>query len=116
MFFIGPAGTACAYYLASCGVRVVVLEKCTFPRDKICGDVIVPPVQSILKEMGVWQRLTERGCFRWLNVAAVLGESDSSSVVGRMRTGRNAAVQRIVLDEEMMWGEQRNRERAYLCF
>ena len=55
----------------------------------------------------MWQRLVERGCFRWLNVVALVGErAGASSVVGRMRTGRNAAVQRIVLDEEMMWGRR----------
>ncbi len=101
----GPAGSASAFYLASAGARVTVLERAAFPRDKICGDVVVAPMQKLLIEMGVWQRLIERGCFRWLNVAAMVAGTDGSdcSVVGRMRTGRNVAVQRIVLDEEMMW-------------
>ena len=36
----GPAGTTCALALHAAGVRVVLLDKDTFPRDKICGDAI----------------------------------------------------------------------------
>lgn len=36
----GPAGATAAYYLASrYALRVLLLERYTFPRDKICGDV-----------------------------------------------------------------------------
>ena len=33
----GPAGTAAAYDLALQGLRVLILEKATFPRYKVCG-------------------------------------------------------------------------------
>jgi hypothetical protein len=33
----GPAGCSCAFYLASAGARVLLLEKDCYPRDKICG-------------------------------------------------------------------------------
>lgn len=49
----GPAGAAAAYYLASAGVDVAVLEKATFPRDKICGDGLTPAAVSELLLMGV---------------------------------------------------------------
>ncbi len=99
----GPAGTACAFYLASAGVRVLVLEKEAFPRDKVCGDVVTAPVQDLLKDMGVWQRIAERNCFRWLGVSALVGSGGdrSQSVVGPVRSRRNVAVQRVVLDEEL---------------
>lgn len=34
----GPAGTACAMQLSTAMLSVALLEKATFPRDKICGD------------------------------------------------------------------------------
>ncbi|MCU1555125.1 MAG: putative monooxygenase, FAD-binding, partial [Arthrobacter sp.] len=34
----GPAGSTAAYYLAQAGVDVTVLEKTSFPREKVCGD------------------------------------------------------------------------------
>jgi geranylgeranyl reductase family protein len=36
----GPAGCACALALQGSGLRVVLLDKETFPRDKVCGDAI----------------------------------------------------------------------------
>ena len=37
----GPAGTTCAMALEKAGLRIAVLDKDDFPRDKICGDFIV---------------------------------------------------------------------------
>ncbi len=36
----GPAGCACALSLADSGLRIALLEKGTFPRDKVCGDAL----------------------------------------------------------------------------
>lgn len=36
----GPAGTACALALRGSGLRVALLDKSTFPRDKVCGDAV----------------------------------------------------------------------------
>lgn len=98
----GPAGSSCAYYLASAGVRVLLLERESFPRDKICGDVLPAEVHSLLKKMGVWQRIMDRGAFRWLNVVGLVGSDVAeNSVTGVVRDQRPLSVQRIVLDEEL---------------
>lgn len=49
----GPAGSATAHYLAAAGLEVLLLEKSTFPRDKICGDGLTPRAVSELVRMGV---------------------------------------------------------------
>src|ERR1700744_3789908 len=36
----GPAGCACALGLKDAGLKVAMLDKATFPRDKVCGDAI----------------------------------------------------------------------------
>ena len=36
----GPAGCAAACYAAEEGLRVLLLEKDEFPRDKVCGDAV----------------------------------------------------------------------------
>ena len=38
----GPGGSAAAYHLARHGVRVLLLEKSEFPREKVCGDGLTP--------------------------------------------------------------------------
>lgn len=48
----GPAGAATAYHLAAAGVDVLVLEKSSFPRDKICGDGLTPRAVKQLLGMG----------------------------------------------------------------
>jgi menaquinone-9 beta-reductase len=49
----GPAGSTTAYYLAQAGLDVLVLEKATFPRDKVCGDGLTPRAVKSLVQMGV---------------------------------------------------------------
>ena len=48
----GPAGTSCAWKLRDSGLRVVILDKQRFPRDKVCGGWITPPVVDEL-ELGL---------------------------------------------------------------
>jgi menaquinone-9 beta-reductase len=49
----GPAGSAVAYYLATSGLDVLVLEKTSFPREKVCGDGLTPRAVKALTAMGV---------------------------------------------------------------
>jgi geranylgeranyl reductase family protein len=49
----GPAGSAVAYYLATAGRDVLLLEKTRFPREKVCGDGLTPRAVRALTAMGV---------------------------------------------------------------
>ena len=49
----GPAGSSTAHYLAMAGLRVLLLEKSAFPRDKVCGDGLTPRAVAELVRMGV---------------------------------------------------------------
>ena len=49
----GPAGSAAAHYLASAGYDVILVDKCKFPRDKICGDFVSPVAQIELRRLGI---------------------------------------------------------------
>ena len=49
----GPAGSTAAHYLAQAGVDVLVLEKSTFPREKVCGDGLTPRAVKQLVAMGI---------------------------------------------------------------
>ncbi|MFH1895217.1 MAG: NAD(P)/FAD-dependent oxidoreductase [archaeon] len=48
----GPAGSSCASFLAKNNVKVLLLDKAVFPRDKTCGDAIIGKSLGILKELG----------------------------------------------------------------
>jgi geranylgeranyl reductase family protein len=49
----GPAGSATALFLASCGYQVILLDQARFPRDKICGEFVSPAADAILERLGV---------------------------------------------------------------
>ncbi|WP_043440370.1 geranylgeranyl reductase family protein [Arthrobacter sp. L77] len=49
----GPAGSTAAYYLASAGIEVTVLEKTFFPREKVCGDGLTPRATRELQLLGL---------------------------------------------------------------
>jgi geranylgeranyl reductase family protein len=49
----GPAGSTAATYLARAGVDVLLLEKSTFPRDKVCGDGLTPRGVKQVLALGV---------------------------------------------------------------
>ncbi|PZG55797.1 FAD-dependent oxidoreductase [Spongiactinospora gelatinilytica] len=49
----GPAGSTTAFYLAQAGLEVLLLEKTTFPREKVCGDGLTPRAVKQLIAMGI---------------------------------------------------------------
>ena len=49
----GPAGSTAAYHLAQAGLDVLMLEKTSFPREKVCGDGLTPRAVHSLIAMGV---------------------------------------------------------------
>jgi geranylgeranyl reductase family protein len=49
----GPAGSTAAYHLAQAGLDVLLLEKSSFPRDKVCGDGLTPRAVRSLVRMGI---------------------------------------------------------------
>ncbi len=52
----GPGGCTAATLMARSGLRVVLLEKERFPRDKICGDAISGKSVGVLKELGLLEK------------------------------------------------------------
>lgn len=49
----GPAGSAAAITLARAGLDVVLVDQHTFPRDKVCGDGLIPDAHNALRKLGV---------------------------------------------------------------
>ena len=47
----GPAGTIAARQLAAAGVRVRIVDRATFPRDKLCGDTLNPGCLAMLSRL-----------------------------------------------------------------
>jgi len=57
----GPSGAACAYWLASAGHDVVMVERKKYPREKTCGDGLTPRSVKQLEDMGLADELAGAG-------------------------------------------------------
>ena len=64
----GPAGSAAAQFLARAGRSVVLVDAHAFPRDKVCGDGLIPDAHRALARLGV--------------LDAVMAEARSSTTLG----------------------------------
>ena len=53
----GPAGSACAHALAAAGVDVLLADQHRFPRDKVCGDGLIPDAHAALRRLGVYDEV-----------------------------------------------------------
>jgi menaquinone-9 beta-reductase len=61
----GPAGCTAALALGSSGLRVALIEKELFPREKVCGDAVPAYVSKVLNTInpeyaGAFERLAEK--------------------------------------------------------
>ena len=97
----GPAGAACALWLARAGIDTVLVDQHDFPRDKICGDALIPDAHHALKRLGLYDE-----------VMAVAQPSRHLACIGP-RGGRVdvpgsvAVLPRLVLDDIVCRGAQR---------
>lgn len=55
----GPGGATAAAFAADAGLRVLLLDKDTFPRDKICGDAVSGKSVDVLRRLGVLGRVQQ---------------------------------------------------------
>jgi geranylgeranyl reductase family protein len=55
----GPGGSATAHYAAKAGLATLLLDRQEFPRDKACGDGLMPHAASEISLMGLGDWLAE---------------------------------------------------------
>jgi geranylgeranyl reductase family protein len=103
----GPAGAACALALARAGVDVVLVDQHDFPRDKICGDALIPDAHHALRRMGLYDEVMAAA--RPAQHLACIGPRG-----GRVDVpGSVAVLPRRVLDDIVCKGAQRAGARLF---
>src|SRR6267143_1210892 len=96
----GPAGAAAALFAAQSGRRVVVFDRAAFPRDKPCGEGLMPPGPRILAELGLHDAILGTGAPRIDGVViAAAGQVTEPSAFPRGETG--LGVRRLRFDAEL---------------
>lgn len=100
----GPAGSVCGYYAAKGGLRVALLERKSFPRDKYCGDACCVPALRILRDMGVLKELEEKGDVYYPDSGGFVSPGGLSYIgasVEEVGEPLTCAIKRTVLDEHV---------------
>ncbi len=91
------AGCATALNLARRGQHVIVVDRATFPRDKPCGEGILPHGVDELRALGLYDRVAPLGRpFHGIGYHV-----DAIAAVGRFPKGAGLGIRRLVLDEAL---------------
>jgi geranylgeranyl reductase family protein len=103
----GPAGSACAQWLARHGLEVVLVDQHEFPRDKVCGDGLIPDAHHALQRLGVHAEVMAAAqAVRHVGCIGPRG--------GRIDVpGRVAVLQRRVLDDILKRAAERAGARFF---
>jgi len=99
----GPAGATCAWYLAQTGIEVLLIDKAKFPRDKFCGDAVIPRAQEHLKRMGVLDQMLEAGECVFTTAGGFVSPSGIPCLSDSTEnpSGTPLAAKRIIMDERI---------------
>lgn len=92
----GPAGSAAATVLASCGHRVLLIDRAAFPRDKPCGDYCNPGAVRMLSELGCRDDVVAAGAVP-ISSMSVFAQ-DGTGFEAPFPSGQGLLVPRLRLD------------------
>lgn len=94
----GPGGSTLAALLGERGVRVALVDRDTFPRDKLCGEFLSYDALPILDAMGVTASLDDAGAAK-IGRCRIVGGSRSYEIV-LPHQGRG--ISRLFLDDLLL--------------
>lgn len=96
----GPAGSVAAVILARAGVRVQLVDRARFPRDKLCGDTLNPGALARLRALDLSGPIESLG----LRVEGMIVSGDNGVTVrGRYAGGAHGrALRRCDLDRFLL--------------
>lgn len=89
----GPAGAMAALHAAGAGHSVVVLERSAYPRDKVCGDALIPDALNALRRAGLYDEV------RALSLEATHCVLYSPSRVSAPIAAETLMIKRLELDQ-----------------
>lgn len=108
----GPAGSAAATLLARGGRHVVLADHMAFPRDKTCGDGLIPDAHAALKRLGVLDEVMARAQ-RVRHVACIGPGGGRVDVPGELAVMPRRELDEIVCGAAVLAGAHMHAPAAY---
>ena len=96
----GPAGSSCAAFCAQAGLRTLLLERETFPREKVCGDCLNPSCWPVLRRLDLENRVRSlpHGELKRVDFVGI----DRQRISIALPDGAEIAVKRSLFDDLLM--------------
>jgi 2-polyprenyl-6-methoxyphenol hydroxylase-like FAD-dependent oxidoreductase len=100
----GPAGAAAALFAARRGRRVIIFDKQDFPRDKPCGEGLMPGGRPALRELGLEDDLVSGGAPPLQGIQFGLPEQPPAAVPFPAHDGEQAGlgIRRLTFDSRLV--------------
>lgn len=98
----GPGGSTCAALCATAGLRTLLLDRATFPRDKVCGDCVNPACWPILDRLRVSDALLALPHSRLAAVEFIGLDGRSVSLPLPPQGRGEIAISRRLLDDSLL--------------
>jgi menaquinone-9 beta-reductase len=95
----GPAGASAAVFLARSGVKTLLVDRQSFPRDKICGDGVSAAGLAVMGRMGLSNWVTAEGFFEPQSL--LLSSPNGSSVTVEHDEPRAVSYGRVIPRREL---------------
>ena len=98
----GPAGTIAARQLAIAGVRVRIVDRATFPRNKLCGDTLNPGCLAMLARLDSSVAVRIRACAVAISGMTVTGPGGATVAADYPSGLTGASLMRRDLDQWLL--------------
>ncbi len=84
----GPAGAALAAMTAQAGLNTLLVERASFPRDKVCGEFLAAEGCRVLERLGILDELLAAGA-AWLDSCRITHPRGTTLDMALPTLGRN---------------------------
>lgn len=95
----GPAGLAAAVALGRRGVQALVIERAAWPRDKVCGEGLMPVGVETLQQLGVFDQIDPDHLRPFVGIRWI--SEDGSSAEAKFASGPGFGIRRTALSRAL---------------
>lgn len=95
----GPAGLATAITLAQQQIACTVIEKGSWPRDKVCGEGLMPTGVHFLHKYGIAKNLPHDGYYPFVGIRYL---DENIIAQGKFKSGAGFGIRRLHLSEALL--------------